>query len=222
MNWKTRYMDLCRYEYVIMQKIRGFTENFVPPKSIQVLFSDSTTRLQLDFMHMALALAASLLMGSFSLLFIYYLLFSRSKRAQKPRQKTPIALGAIQALSSVFTPTSVAWPIPFTAHFERSSAIASSFQPPCMELDLSELIDHIYAGKLELRNSRDLSYLLRGRLRVYGWNLKLYVDRRWWTKTAKWIASQHLFRAQVGVTLFLLLLYGRLEVDNDVLSDYNP
>ncbi|KAF8964006.1 hypothetical protein BDZ97DRAFT_1919245 [Flammula alnicola] len=169
---------------------------------------------------MALALATSLLLGSFALLFIYYLLFSRSKRVQKPRQRTPIALGAIQALSSVFTPTSVAWPIPFTAHFERSNAMASRFQPRCMELDLSELVDHICAGKLELRDSRDLSYLLRGRLRVYGWNLKLYVDGRWWIKTAKWIASQHLFRVQI--TTQGLSTHSSLEPNIRVVSQPGP
>ncbi|KDR73537.1 hypothetical protein GALMADRAFT_251264 [Galerina marginata CBS 339.88] len=95
---------------------------------------------------------------------------------------------ALLVLSTVFTPTSVAWPLSFFSCF-KSVRLASS---SCIEIDLMDLMEQILQGRIELRDSSDAKYLFRGQLLIYGWSIKVYTCANWWVKTAIWIAQQHL------------------------------
>lgn len=115
-----------------------------------------------------------------------------SNKSNKARQTS---LDASQALSVFFTPTSVAWPAAFISHF-RSSKINGRH----LELSLSGLFDHIFQGRIEMRDYHDLPDLFRG-LRAYGWRIKFGLDARWYFKTAKWLAAQHMFSTCSDVSL---------------------
>jgi len=115
-----------------------------------------------------------------------------SNKSNKARQTS---LDASQALSVVFTPTSVAWPTAFISHFRSAKTNGRH-----LELSLYELFDHIFQGRIEMRDYHDLPDLFRG-LRAYGWRIKFGLDARWYFKTAKWLVAQHIFSTRSDVSL---------------------
>lgn len=138
--------------------------------------------------------SASILFLAFLPILVYLLqpIAIFSNKSSKARQAN---LDATQALSVVFTPTSVAWPAAFISHFRSAKTNGRH-----LELNLSELFDHIFQGRLEMRDYRDLPDLFRG-LRAYSWRIKFGLDARWYFKTAKWLAAQHIFSAWSDVSL---------------------
>jgi len=161
----------------------GFTffQHLSPTFSLERLPDDS---LALD---MSILLLASLI--------LVYLLQSMATSYNKSNKACPTSLDPTQALHVVFTPTSVAWPVAFVSHFR--SARTSGRQ---LELSLSELFDNIFQGRIEMRNYHDLPDLFQG-LRAYSWCMKFGLDGRWYFKTAKWLAAQHIFSTCSDVSL---------------------
>ena len=141
----------------------------------------------------SLALDRSILFLAFLILVcLLQLMVIFSNKSNKARQTS---LDASQALSVVFTPTSVAWPAAFISHFRSAKTNGQH-----LELSLSEFFDHIFQGKIEMRDYRDLSDLFRG-LRAYTWRIKFGLDGRWYFKTAKWLVAQHIFSTCNDVSL---------------------
>jgi hypothetical protein len=128
-------------------------------------------------------------------LILVLLLRPSATSSHKSNKAHQISLDATQALSVVLTPTSVSWPPAFIAHFSSTKTNGQR-----LELSLSELFDHIFQGRIEVRNYCDLPDLFRG-LWAYGWCIKIGLDRHWYFKTAKWLATQHMLSACKDVSL---------------------
>ncbi|KAF8163503.1 hypothetical protein B0H34DRAFT_837142 [Crassisporium funariophilum] len=107
-----------------------------------------------------------------------------------------IAPETLQAICAVVTPTACASPLSYAALLQHTE------YPHLRRIDLrlSTLIAGICTGEIELRDSlNDLPDLLRGKLRIYGWNICLDLEKRWWIEVVRWIASQYL---QVSQTIY--------------------
>lgn len=103
---------------------------------------------------------------------------------------------ASRALSVVFTPCSRGWPSHLASYFRRSRVrTASNCQS--IKLDLSEVLENIFAGNIELRHAEDLSALLRGRLYVCDISITLSITRSLWFNAAKWILLQQVYTLPV-------------------------
>uniref|UniRef100_A0A8H7Y5J1 Uncharacterized protein n=1 Tax=Psilocybe cubensis TaxID=181762 RepID=A0A8H7Y5J1_PSICU len=118
-------------------------------------------------------------------------IWSTNNIARQPKA-SPLS---IQALSAVFTPVCVAWPLPFASFFATSKLVKHGL----IEIDTIALLDHICNGDLEFRDSGDLPYLFQGKLQVYGCKIDLYVPSQWILKSTIWILGQRL--AFVSVSL---------------------
>lgn len=150
----------------------------------------------------------SLIVLFLCLLAVVSLLFAYFKSKPKSRQTMLLGLDVAQALSVVFTPTSIAWPLPFMTLFSRSSIKMGSASTQCfIELDLCELLSRVSDGELELRDSRDLALLFQRQLKIYAWDLRISMQRHWWIKTAKWIAKQHFVESSPRITTRKAIYY---------------
>jgi len=174
-------MSVKVYPTFMPQVALTFFQHVFPTTSLERLPVES---LALD---MSILLLASLI--------LVYLLHPMAIFSNKSNKACPTSLDAIQALYDIFTPTSVAWPVAFVSHFR--SARTSGRQ---LELSLSELFDNIFQGKIEMRDYHDLPDLFQG-LRAYSWCIKIGLDGRWYFKTAKWLAAQHIFSTGSDVSL---------------------
>ena len=94
----------------------------------------------------------------------------------------------LQALSAFVTPTSCASISKNHTSFLKKTKIFKSY---LIELDLSDLIDSICMGMVELRDSSDLDDLFRERLRIYGWHFGLLVGRNWSFRISRWMIAHH-------------------------------
>ncbi|KAF9483795.1 hypothetical protein BDN70DRAFT_264046 [Pholiota conissans] len=134
---------------------------------------------------------------SFAGLSLYFLCYSLKSKSRQPA----LGIDAAQALSNVFTPTSVAWPLLFVKLFSRSSIKTSaSSSRSSIELDICELLSRICDGEVELRDSRDLAMLFQQRLSIYAWDLKLVMNGCWIIKVAEWFAKQHFVESPLATT----------------------
>ena len=135
-------------------------------------------------------------MYSLSLLVII-LLLALLKRIRHSKRRPILDNETTQALCSVFTPTSVAWP-KLCARLYKKTKIMNDSTVRLLELDACELFRHVYSGELEIRDSKDLSLLFRRELRVYGWNININLHRSWWIETIKWITRIYFVEAEVS------------------------
>ena len=124
---------------------------------------------------------------SFALLLIFILCqwwFNKNRTAcfLNPR--------VLHTLSAFVTPTSCASISDNSSSLVKNTKILESY---LIELDLSDLIDAICSGKVELRDSNDLHDLFREKLRIYGWHLGLLVGRNWSFRILRWIIAQHAY-----------------------------
>ena len=140
---------------------------------------------------------------SFALLltFIWYWWFRHSKTRTvgflNPR--------VLQTLSAFVTPTSCASISNNNHSLLKNTRIVKSY---LIELDLSELIDSICTGKVELRDSSDLRDLFCEKLRIYGWHFGLLVARNWSFRISRWMIAHHAYIfLRVRVFLSRKLIY---------------
>lgn len=122
----------------------------------------------------------------FSGILLIWTFWPTDLKFDKISREPKASLLAIQALSAVFTPVSVAWPLPFASFFENSRLAKHG----SIEIDIIALLHHICQGDLELRDSDDLGYLFQGKLQVYGWKIKIYIQPKWWMKNTIWTLGQ--------------------------------
>ena len=94
----------------------------------------------------------------------------------------------LHTLSAFVTPTSCASISDNNSSLLKNTKILKSY---LIELDLSDLIDAICSGKVELRDSNDLHDLFREKLCIYGWHLGLLVGRNWSFRISRWIIAHH-------------------------------
>jgi len=120
--------------------------------------------------------------------YLYIYQFSKDQIATEN-----LSLPAVQALAIFFTPTCGAWPSHLASHFTTASVLTSNR----VEVNTSDLWEQICCGNIEVRDSRDLSELVGGKMRSYGWRFKLSVDRSLWLQTARWITSHYFEPSQV-------------------------
>ena len=120
--------------------------------------------------------------------YLYNYGFSKDQNATEN-----LTLPAVQALAVVFTPTCGAWPSHLTSHFATARVLTSNR----VQVNISDLWEQICCGNIEVRDSRDLSELVGGKMRSYGWRFKLSVDRSLWLQTARWITSHYFEPSQV-------------------------
>ncbi len=130
-------------------------------------------------------------------LLVIILLFALLKRIRNSKIRPILDTETTQALCSVFTPTSVAWP-KLCARLYKKTKIMNNSVVHLLELDACELFRHVYNGELEIRDSKDLSLLFRRELRVYGWNISINLHRSWWIETIKWITRIYFVEAEVS------------------------
>ncbi|KAF9564370.1 hypothetical protein CPC08DRAFT_815981 [Agrocybe pediades] len=95
-----------------------------------------------------------------------------------------------RALSSLFTPTSLAQPTSFRSLLD--SSIRQSRTPECVEIDLIKIMDLVCRGAIELRDPADLARLLRGNLKAYNISFRVYISKTWYIKSIIWIGLQNL------------------------------
>lgn len=177
---------------VLQNSVKGYTI-FLPHVGstfFQHLFSIfSLERLPVE----SLALDRSILF--LACLILICLLQPMAIFSNKSNKARETSLDVTQALSVVFTPTSVAWPAAFISHFRSAKTNGRH-----LELSLPELFDHIFQGRIEMRDYHDLPDLFRG-LRAHSWRIKFGLDGRWYFKTAKWLVAQHIFSTCSDVSL---------------------
>ena len=106
---------------------------------------------------------------------------NRTVRSQNPR--------VLQTLSAFVTPTSCASISDQTSLLKKTKSLEFHL----IELDLSNLIDFVCTGKVELRDSSDLHDLFRAKLRIYGWHFGLSVNRSWSFKISRWMIAHHTY-----------------------------
>lgn len=82
---------------------------------------------------------------------------------------------ALEALLVILTPTKSRWPSTYISIAETAAASNSS-----LALPISELIQDLNNGKLEVRNPNMLHELFEADpLRTYGWTIRLHTDTAW-------------------------------------------
>ncbi len=123
-----------------------------------------------------------------------------SKYANNEEHATLGMLPEMRALSLVFTPSSGGWPSQFASYFRSSQIKTSRSGSRWVQLDLSELLEHLSSGAIELRDTKFLADLFRGRLKAYDWDVRLRMGRSWWLLASKWMASQHLYASLVSTS----------------------
>ena len=108
--------------------------------------------------------------------------------SRKSPTKTNYTLSpdAVRALELIFTPTSGGWSSDLASYFRRSKTQLA------VQLDLSELLENIFVGNIELRDAGDLSDLFRGRLCVSDIPITLSVMPSLWFSAAKWLITEQL------------------------------
>lgn len=124
------------------------------------------------------------LRASFSFMLCIFALHLIRQWLKKPQN--PYSIPVVQALSVIFTPVSVAWPLPFISFFGESTFR----EPQCIGLDILEVIGNICTGCIELRDSDDLLYLFQDNLLVYDLKVKVHTKKLWSLKTAIWTSAQ--------------------------------
>lgn len=130
-------------------------------------------------------------------------LASRTSFLSKYANNQENTLRMLPAISLVFTPSSGGWPSQLASYF-RYSRIKISHSGQWVQLDLSELLDHLSSGAIEIRDTKLLADLFRGRLKVHDWDVRLRIGRSWWLLASKWMASQQLYAPLVGTSSSVL------------------
>lgn len=113
---------------------------------------------------------------------IVLVFYSSRNRPHRPRSWEPQ-----QVLSTVITPTSVAWPKDYAQLVDHSS----SSRARTLVISLSSLMRNIREGAVEIRNHDDLPEILSDKLVVYGWRVGLGLDTFWNLEVLRWAALNH-------------------------------
>ncbi|KAJ7286201.1 hypothetical protein C8J57DRAFT_1708554 [Mycena rebaudengoi] len=113
---------------------------------------------------------------------IVLVFYSSRNRPHRPRSWEPQ-----QVLSTVITPTSVAWPKDYAQLVDHSS----SSRARTLVISLSSLMRNIREGTVEIRNHDDLPEILSDKLVVYGWRVGLGLDTFWNLEVLRWAALNH-------------------------------
>ena len=109
----------------------------------------------------------------------------------------------LQALLTVLAPTRSYWPHPYPL-LANNARIAKC---KVIEIPLHLLLSDVSAGRMELRDPQfDLCDLFQGRLRVYGWNIRLVVESRDWVTAARCTAGSVIRALAVSNSLFQPLI----------------
>jgi hypothetical protein len=88
----------------------------------------------------------------------------------------------LQALLTVIAPTRSYWPPPYSL-LANNARFASR---KVIDIPLHLLLSDVSAGRMELRDPQfDLCDLFQGRLRVYGWHIRLVAGPRDWITAAR-------------------------------------
>jgi len=126
--------------------------------------------------------AALVLMFSILALILLFTVFCSCTKKRVIEPST-----SLEALLTIVTPTSVAWPTDYDALFKHST----SLQSMTIRIRMSNFLHNVGAGTVELRNLNDLPHVFSGQLRAYGWLISLDVDFFLWSSILWWIlASQ--------------------------------
>ncbi|KAF8077752.1 hypothetical protein FPV67DRAFT_1462876 [Lyophyllum atratum] len=114
--------------------------------------------------------SSELCIASYALSTSVLLIFLFSFFCTSPQTRTRRRLNAHQALLFVFTPTCAAQP---TKYADLLDSLVCDDHSRTIQLSASRLLQSMRAGIFELRNPQDIPDLLLGRLRVYGWRMRL-------------------------------------------------
>ena len=128
-----------------------------------------------------------------SIICIVGLLLASIGKLSTKKTSCTLSPDAVRALSVIFTPSSGGWPSHLVTYFRRTRTRTSQ----SIQLDLSELLENIFSGKIELTDHGDLCNLLRGPLCIYNFSITLSVTRHWWFTVAKWIVLQQFHMSPV-------------------------
>lgn len=110
---------------------------------------------------------------------ISWVYYSR-KRRFNPKNSSDVATlktrKALEALLVVLAPTQSRWPSTYISIAKTATTSSNSSLP----LPVSELIQDLNNGKLEVRNPKTLHELFEAApLRTYGWTIRLHIDTAW-------------------------------------------
>ncbi len=84
---------------------------------------------------------------------------------------------ALETLLSFVTPTRSIWP----SSYIDSARSASSNRDKIISLSLTDFLDDMVSGRMELRDSkRDLPNLIKGNLHNEDWSIRLRIEWSWW------------------------------------------
>lgn len=131
----------------------------------------------------------------YSALVLYFMLWKKRRVPKRP--------DSYRALLSVFVPTSSAWP---SKHADLLNSLALPRPSGVLSISASAIFKNVVGGIIEARNPQDLSHMLRSRLRIYGWTLRLSLSIRWRVSFLVWILGSLLpgHSDKARVTQFML------------------